>query len=165
MAANVQISPYSSLNFDHSKEPMENGRFLYTQAFLSSDTIRVQVLVRSGGALQFMLVDHSGGVDQILYPTIHTTENGKIHSVLMPNSLGVGSYELQIYHREEIFANSHFCIIGEDCAKNTRKIRYTNNTDEASTVFLSGTGNIFFDYRVEAEFLANGISPQVGENG
>ena len=161
---NLQISPFSSLNFDHNWKRSFQMDMDYVQRFDQSDRIRVQYSTFGNYDYIVSLVNNDTG--QAVYPErvlLYRTETKNTYEVLM-NYLKPGSYTFQIWLRiisTQLMAHSTFRVEEEE-PENTVKITYNHRRNEFDTFF---DPNHFFDFRAEGCFLPSESSFPVDTEG
>ena len=169
-APDLQISPLSSLNFEHDWRRDFQTPCHYEQKFVRWDRIRVQYAATHRYSFKACITDNDTGQTSVLSPTeLKTFENseqgtqGKVYEVLL-NELAPGSYTFDIYialTSDRLVARSSFRVVsGRE--EGTVRITYNHRRDEFDTVF--GPERMF-DFRVEGCFLPSESSFAVDSEG
>ena len=102
-APDLQISPLSSLNFEHDWRRDFQTPCHYEQKFVRWDRIRVQYAATDRYSFKACITDNDTGQTSVLNPTeLKAFENseqgtqGKVYEVML-NELAPGSYTFGIY--------------------------------------------------------------------
>lgn len=165
----IKISKYSSLNFDHDWKRSFERDEPYIQKFSPFDNIIVQYSVPSNRNMTVILADGSGQqsvINQIPKGS-YTDDADKVHYVyeFYISNRNVGNYHLEIRQQSETAAYTDFCILPDECLRNTVLLSYVNRMNDFDVIFTENE-NYFteFDFRVEGGFLPSETSFLVESN-
>lgn len=165
-----QISPLSSLNFDHQWRLPWQYPCCYIQKFITLDKIRVQYAATDRYPFNVYLKDQSTGTSTKLTPEViksfeNTAQNtqGNVYEIML-NQIDPGCYTLEFYIQllsEKLMAISYFEVLPQ--SENTMmRITYTNRRNEFDTVFADDR---LFDFRVEGCLLPGDTTFGVDSEG
>ncbi|NDV46263.1 hypothetical protein D0T49_04310 [Paludibacter sp. 221] len=148
----VFISDYSSLLTREYQTPNEED-VLYIQNFADTDLIRMQI--KTDISISLFVKDLSTNIDSEITPVVFPLDqqyNINDYSFTKP----IGCYELKIANSGGVVLFSKwFNVVGDECLKNTVKIRYSHSRNEHDTVFINPQTkeNLYFDIRFKGGFL------------
>lgn len=165
-----QISPLSSLNFDHNWKLPWQLPCNYLQRFVKWDRIRVQYAATNRFPFKAYLRNLNTGSRDTLNPAeLKEFENsaqntqGKVYEILL-NQVNEGLYSLEIYIvllSEKLVAKSTFEILPQS-EEGMMRITYNNRRNEFDTVFSE---NRMFDFRIEGCIRPNDTTFNVDTEG
>lgn len=160
MAGIVNISPLSSLNFDHSWMKYNYAGYRWSQPFISTDFIRTQISCAPEVIPTFTLLNSKNETQQI-YVTTFPTETDTVYDIFF-TGLDIDEFHFKILVNGTVQTESFFCIICEERASETVLFRYTGDDDHLGGVYEDEDGEaLYFEFRIDAQFLPGYLTPNV----